>query len=100
MPPTVFHSIPVRGQRGVRRGRDGPDPRAGNPARKAQCQRRRLRIGPPDRRVRRAPGGDPGQCPAQPRPEARCGVLVHRRRRGHRDRSGGGLIAFTTLLRS
>ena len=45
---------PVRGQRGLRRGRDDRDARPRHRARQAQRQRRRLRARPPDRRVGRA----------------------------------------------
>jgi hypothetical protein len=48
-----------------------------------QRQRRCLRIGPPDRRIRRASGGHPAQRFAQAWRQARHRLALHRRRRSH-----------------
>jgi acetyl-CoA C-acetyltransferase len=63
----------------------------GIPTRQAERQRRRLRPGPPDRRVGRAHPVHPDLGPAGARRQEGPGVPVHRRRRGHGDGGGAGL---------
>src|SRR5690606_13254268 len=92
---------PVRNQRSLRRGGDGADPRTGHPAREGQRQRRRLRAGPSDRRLRRAAGGYAGKRLAHARPQAWHCLPLHRRRRsdGHRHRIDliGLNVVFTKM---
>jgi acetyl-CoA acetyltransferase family protein len=69
-------------------GHPGGHARAGPAPRQGQRARWRLRPGPPHRRLRGAHPGDAAQRAGHPRPEARRGQPVHRRRRGHRHRRG------------
>ena len=91
---------PVRGQRGLCRGRDGADPGTGHFPCQAQRQRRCLRPGPPDRCQRCAPDRDPDPRPAAPGRKTRHRGPVHRRRRGHGDRDRTGLTAVRILSRA
>jgi acetyl-CoA C-acetyltransferase len=76
----------VRNQRGVRRGRDGGDARRRHRSWQGQCQRRRLRHGPSDRRHRRTHHDDFAVCTARAWPDARYCVVMYRWRRSSRYR--------------
>ena len=81
----VADGRPVRGQRGVRRGRPGRRQGAGPAAREDQHLRRCRATGPSDRLQRRpAPGHAPQRSEANRRPARRRRPL-RRRRRGDRD---------------
>jgi acetyl-CoA C-acetyltransferase len=82
---------PVRGQRSLRRRRHDRPAGTGHRSRQAERQRRRLRPGPPDRRLGRADPVHPDRGPAGARRQEGLGVLVHRRRRSHGDGDRAGL---------
>ena len=56
--------------------------------RQGQRQRRRLRAGPPDRRLRRARAGDADRRDGSEERQTRRGLALYRRRRRHRARRG------------
>jgi acetyl-CoA C-acetyltransferase len=74
---------PVGSERSLRRGADGADGGAEDLPRHRQRQRRRLRAGPPDRRVRRPHHGHAAPRAEGARRQARHRHAVHRRRRRH-----------------